>query len=384
MPNDTQAAMGAAGAAQTRVRINVDDTSLADAVYAVYAKVKDSACSTATAACRLDQELDVKHATRLAASRAVLQGMGWANPVAADHWAEVALGFSAGAGARVEAELRRLSRAWNMPSPQEMSTKRQGDAVPGIQVALLPAPNPSELLPMALDANVQDSVLLLVGLGNGEHTLLGSMLARLLGQTGDPAVDGLPDLRDLKLIPAFGQAMQALSAQAQVLAYRPVDERGLIFCAGEMARTGQLGLALNVDTLVIEGDGVNDGRMDSGEVKNWTEQIPGLRHELTLRALFSAEPGIVLQIRRSDRAAVMEVLRRHGLAGRSLFIGSPRPESSPIEQGKGQLSVWRDARQIYAQALDQLSEAPGAHARGAASEAADEAGPAATLPLRAV
>jgi phosphoribosylformylglycinamidine synthase len=39
-----------------------------------------------------------------------------------------------------------------------------------------------------------------------------------------------------------------------------------------MAFAGHVGVALNVDMLVTEGDGISDSRMDSGEGKNWASR----------------------------------------------------------------------------------------------------------------
>ncbi len=63
-----------------------------------------------------------------------------------------------------------------------------------------------------------------------------------------------------------------------------------------MAFAGQVGVALNVDMLVTEGDGISDSRMDSGDAKNWATQVAERRNELTLKALFNEELGVVLQV----------------------------------------------------------------------------------------
>ena len=71
-----------------------------------------------------------------------------------------------------------------------------------------------------------------------------------------------------------------------------------------MAFAGNVGVALNVDMLLLPANGANDGRIDSGEAKNWGQQVSGLRHEQTLKALFNEELGVVLQVRSSERSAV--------------------------------------------------------------------------------
>ena len=53
-------------------------------------------------------------------------------------------------------------------------------------------------------------------------------------------------------------AVNALRAQGHILAYHDRSDGGLFAAACEMAFAGQVGLALNVDLLVTEGDGISD------------------------------------------------------------------------------------------------------------------------------
>jgi len=108
--------------------------------------------------------------------------------------------------------------------------------------------------------------------------------------------------------------------------------------------------------LVTEGDGITDGRMDSGEGKNWGQQVAGRREDLTLRALFNEELGAVLQIRTQERSQVMQVLREHGLIQCSHIIGKTRPTSSPVDMGKGELQIWRDAQKVFGASLENLHQ----------------------------
>ena len=65
---------------------------------------------------------------------------------------------------------------------------------------------------------------------------------------------------------------------------------------------------------------------------------------------------MVLQVRTAERNAVMQVLRTHGLSRHSHIIGKTRPASSGIDKGKGQLSVWRDAREVFSASLHDLQQ----------------------------
>ncbi len=81
-----------------------------------------------------------------------------------------------------------------------------------------------------------------------------------------------------------------------------------------MAFAGHVGVALNVDLLVTEGDGISDSRAEYGDAKNWAGQVSARREELTLKALFNEELGMLLQVRTAERNEVMQTLRAHGLS----------------------------------------------------------------------
>ena len=69
----------------------------------------------------------------------------------------------------------------------------------------------------------------------------------------------------------------------------------------------------------------------------------------TLKALFSEELGVVIQVKTQDRNEVMQTLRAHGLAKHSHFIGKVRIEDVP------KISIWRDTKEIFnAQVSDLL------------------------------
>ncbi|QXL83205.1 phosphoribosylformylglycinamidine synthase [Comamonas sp. NLF-1-9] len=203
-----------------------------------------------------------------------------------------------------------------------------------------------------LDASVEDSSIVLIDLGRGKMRMGGSILGEVLGASGTEVPD-LDDAEDLKRLVA---AVNALRQRGLILAYHDRSDGGLIAAVAEMAFAGQVGVALNVDMLVSEGDGIRDGRMDSFEAKEWSKQISGRREVLTLRALFNEELGAVLQIATSERSAVMQVLREHGLIQCSHLIGKTRPETSPMKAGKGELQVWRDAKKVFGAPLVDLHQ----------------------------
>ena len=207
-----------------------------------------------------------------------------------------------------------------------------------------------------LDRDEADASLILIDLGRGRNRLGGSVLAQTLEQSGCPEVDGVPDLHEAQDLIALVAAVNQLRAEGRILAYHDRSDGGVVAAVAEMAFAGQVGVALTVDMLMVEGDGISDSRMDSGEAKDWSTQVTGRRHIQTLRALFAEELGVVLQVRTADRDAVLQVLREHGLSPCSHVIGKTRPLSSPIDKGKGQLSIWRDAREVFAADLHDLQQ----------------------------
>jgi phosphoribosylformylglycinamidine synthase len=203
-----------------------------------------------------------------------------------------------------------------------------------------------------LDRTTDDTTLVLVDLGKGQHRMGGSMLAQVLGQPGGT----VPDLDDPQDLVSLVNAVNALRAEGKLLAYHDRSDGGLLAAAAEMAFAGHVGVALNVDMLVTEGDGITDSRMDSGDAKNWATQVSARREELTLKALFSEELGVLLQVRTAERNAVMQTLREHGLSKHSHFVGKTRPESSGMDVGKGKLQVWRDTKAVFSADLFDLHQ----------------------------
>jgi phosphoribosylformylglycinamidine synthase len=203
-----------------------------------------------------------------------------------------------------------------------------------------------------LDASEADTTLILIDLGKGQNRMAGSILAQTIDQFGDR----VPDLDDAKDLINLVNAINELRTNRQILAYHDKSDGGLLACVAEMAFAGHVGVSLNVDMLVLEGDGISDSRMEVGDSKNWAGQVGARREELTLKALFNEELGAVIQVRTSERNAIMDTLRSHGLSKFSHFIGKTRPQSSEIDAGKGMLQVWRDAKAVFSAPLHDLHQ----------------------------
>lgn len=189
-----------------------------------------------------------------------------------------------------------------------------------------------------------DTTLILVDLGSGRNRMGGSMLAQVLGQFGDV----VPDLDDAAQLKALVAAVNTLRAQGRLLAYHDRSDGGLWATVCEMAFAGRLGVSLNVDILVTEGDGIADSRAEYGDSKNWATQVSERRNELTLKALFNEEPGIVIQVPTAVRNEVIQTLREHGLSRHAHFIGKPND--------RGVVEVWRDAKCQLGLPLQQLQQ----------------------------
>lgn len=190
-----------------------------------------------------------------------------------------------------------------------------------------------------------DTTLILIDLGQGKGRMGGSMLAQVINQFGHE----VPDVDDPQQLKSLVLAINQLRSEGKLLAYHDRSDGGLWAAVCEMAFAGHLGVSLNVDMLVTEGDGISDSRAEYGDSKNWATQVSTRRAELTLRALFNEELGVVIQVPTAQRNEVMQTLREHGLSKHSHFIGKPND--------KGVVEVWRDAKAVFSAPLRDLHQA---------------------------
>ena len=195
----------------------------------------------------------------------------------------------------------------------------------------------------------EDSSLILVDLGHGKNRLAGSVLTQCLQQEGQE----VPDLSSADDLKNLVTAINAL--RPNILAYHDRSDGGLLACVAEMAFAGQTGVALNVDMLLAQGDGVSDSRLDTGDAKNWATQIAARRQEATLQALFSEELGVVIQVAQSQRDASIQTLREHGLGVCSHVIGRVAAGGTPAAAGP-ELTIWRDAQKIFSASVFDLQQ----------------------------
>ena len=137
--------------------------------------------------------------------------------------------------------------------------------------------------------NVEDSVLLLVDLGNGKARMGGSAFGQVYNNmTGDA-----PDLDDTGRLKAFYNVIQQLVAEDKLLAYHDRSDGGLFAALVEMAFAGRIGVNVDLTSLVANQADVN---------------------EASIRALFNEELGAVIQIAKQDVAAVEALFKEADLA----------------------------------------------------------------------
>ena len=203
-----------------------------------------------------------------------------------------------------------------------------------------------------LNASLDDTSLLLIDLSEGHARMGGSILGQVLKQSADV----VPDLEKPQHLVNLVHVINKLRAQNKILAYHDRSDGGLLCTVIEMCFAGQVGVALNLDMLITEGDGISDSRADHGDAKNWAHQVSARREELTLKALFNEELGVVIQIATADRAVVMQLLREHGLSKHTHVIGKTRPAHAAVSKGVGELSIWRDTHEIFTAKLSNLHQ----------------------------
>jgi phosphoribosylformylglycinamidine synthase len=163
-----------------------------------------------------------------------------------------------------------------------------------IVTAFAPVQDVRLTLTPQLRGDAGDSDLILVDLGKGRNRMGGSALAQVYKQLGHH----VPDLDDPEALKAFFDTMQDLNQERLLLAYHDRSDGGLFATLCEMAFAGHCGLAIQLDEL---GD-------DS------------------IAALFSEEPGAVLQVRHCDTDTVLETLREAGLGKHSHVLGTLRDD----------------------------------------------------------
>jgi phosphoribosylformylglycinamidine synthase len=162
-----------------------------------------------------------------------------------------------------------------------------------VVTAFAPVTDVRRALTPELRRDEGETVLLLVDLGRGRDRLGGSALAQVFGHLGQVA----PDLDRPADLAGLFAAVQELSQSGLALAYHDRSDGGLLVTLLEMAFAGGTGLEV---------------------------QAGGLA------ALFSEEPGAVLQVRETELPRVLDLMERHGLGTLARVVGRPRADDRVV------------------------------------------------------
>ncbi len=161
----------------------------------------------------------------------------------------------------------------------------------------------------------EDSVLMLIDLGQGKNRLGGSVLAQVTQQMGNE----VPDLDDVPLLKAFFDSIQSLNIADKLLAYHDRSDGGLLATLSEMIFAGRRGAEIELD------------RLDAD----------------ILATLFNEELGAVIQVRQADCDAVLDVFDAAGLGDCTHLIGWVTEETQ-------QLNISYDGIVLYSASREEL------------------------------
>ncbi|TJZ74805.1 phosphoribosylformylglycinamidine synthase [Chitiniphilus eburneus] len=158
-----------------------------------------------------------------------------------------------------------------------------------------------------------DTDLILVDLGDGKCRLGGSALAQVHKQVGtwSPDVVSVPHLK------SFFETVQKLNAQGRILAYHDRSDGGLLTAVTEMMFASHVGVTLEIDEVCIERR-----RRAREEDELSSEDVARAEMGRVMGVLFNEELGALLQVKRSDTAAVIAAFSNVGIRSELHVIGT--------------------------------------------------------------
>ncbi len=181
-----------------------------------------------------------------------------------------------------------------------------------IVTAFAPVPDARLSATPQLRTDVGSTELLLIDLGGGKNRLGGSCLAQVFNALGNDA----PDVDSAEHLKGFYQAIQALLASQEILAYHDRSDGGLFVCLAEMAFAGNVGMKAQLHSLPPNA----------------------------IATLFNEEVGAVIQIRSQSHAAVFAAFEAVGL-GDFIHVVATLNESKELEIFSGDDLLF--ARPVY-------------------------------------
>ena len=160
------------------------------------------------------------------------------------------------------------------------------------------------------------SAIMLVDLSAGKDRLGGSCLAQVYGVLGDvPA-----DLDSPEVLAGAFRAVRALARNGRIRAYHDRSDGGLFVTLAEMGIASHIGLSIEL-----------------GDVRD------------PVAALFSEEPGMVLEVAAAEEAAVLSAFAAEGLGALVRRIG----QTGPVAR----LSIRAQNRNVLDEAIVDLAQA---------------------------
>ncbi len=206
--------------------------------------------------------------------------------------------------------------------------------------AFAPVTDARETLTPELRMDVGETELVLIDLGAGRNRMGGSAYAQVHGELGDVA----PDLDDAAKLAGFFAAIQSLNREGLVLAYHDRSDGGLFATLCEMAFAARAGVSIYLDNLAFD-----QRQLDVDGHERQSAVLAGNLDDRIVATLFSEELGAVLQIRKAERATVMQRLREAGLSAMSHVIGHPNAE--------GQVRIIVNGKPVFAEKRSELHRA---------------------------
>lgn len=173
-----------------------------------------------------------------------------------------------------------MRTAWEDGDEQKSVTAPLSLAITGFA----PVSDALKTLTPQINLEQDESDLILIDLGGGQHRLGGSALAQVYGQVGNEC----PDLDDAEDLKAFFSVIQGLNADGKLLAYHDRSDGGLLVTLLEMAFAAHAGLEIKLDWLIDEA------------------------YE-SVDALFAEELGAVIQVNRADTEFVLAQFAAAGI-----------------------------------------------------------------------
>jgi phosphoribosylformylglycinamidine synthase len=196
-----------------------------------------------------------------------------------------------------------MRTVWNVDGESRVMTS----PLSLIVSAFAPVLDARKTLTPELKRDQGETALLLIDLGKGANRLGASAVAQVYRQVGHhPADLDDPDA----LVQAFN-TLQALNADGKLLAYHDRSDGGLFVTLAEMAFAAHCGLDIELDTIAAD----------------------------PLAALFTEELGVVVQVRASDRDAVLAAFRQAGLGRHAHGLGTLRADDRLVLRHGGRTLI---------------------------------------------